>query len=152
MRIRAGARSMKSRGQVNRQGQRWSLSAPERSPFAFVSCGDSKRFVVGTTCVALFALGLAPTWAQDATWVGPTSDWNTDSNWSPGAVPTGVATFAGATPTSITFSAPLTSVGMLGDKGLKQSLSEISADLLDRIADKVDKRGRGIGLETSAEK
>ena len=104
---------MKSRGQVNRQAQRWSLFAPERSPFAFVSCGDSKRFVVGTICVALFALGLAPTWAQDATWVGPTSDWNTDSNWSPGAVPTGVATFAGATPTSITFSAPLTSVGTL---------------------------------------
>ena len=41
---------------------------------------------------------------------------------------------------------------MLGDKGLKQSLSQISADLLDRMADKVDKRGRGIGPETSAEK
>ena len=41
---------------------------------------------------------------------------------------------------------------MLGDKGLKQSLSKISADLLDRMADKVDKRGRGVGPETSAEK
>ena len=41
---------------------------------------------------------------------------------------------------------------MLGDEGLKQSLSEISADLLDRMADKVDKRGRRIGPETSAEK
>ena len=41
---------------------------------------------------------------------------------------------------------------VLGDKGLKQSLSKISADLLDRMADKVDKRGRGVGLETSAEK
>ena len=41
---------------------------------------------------------------------------------------------------------------MLGNKGLKQSLSKISADLLDRMADKVDKRGRGVGPETSAEK
>ena len=41
---------------------------------------------------------------------------------------------------------------MLGDKRLKQSLSEISADLLDRMADKVEKRGRRIGPETSAEK
>ena len=41
---------------------------------------------------------------------------------------------------------------MLGDKGLKQSLSKISADLPDRMADKVDKRGRGVGPETSAEK
>lgn len=32
--------------------------------------------------------------------------------------------------------------GILGDKGLKQSLSEISADLLDRMANKVDERGR----------
>ena len=60
-------------------------------------------------------VGFAPAWAQnDATWVGPTSDWNTASNWSTGAVPTGVATFAGATPTSITFSAnSVTSVGAL---------------------------------------
>ena len=41
---------------------------------------------------------------------------------------------------------------MLGDKGLKQSLSEISADLLDRMADKVEKRGWRIGPETSQEK
>ena len=41
---------------------------------------------------------------------------------------------------------------MLGDEGLKQSLSKISADLLDRMADKVDKRGRGVGPETSGEK
>jgi hypothetical protein len=34
---------------------------------------------------------------------------------------------------------------------LKQSLSEISCDLLERMADKVDKRGRRIGPKTSAE-
>jgi triphosphatase len=39
---------------------------------------------------------------------------------------------------------------LLGDKSLKQPLSGISAVLLDRIADKVDKRGQRVGSETSA--
>jgi outer membrane autotransporter protein len=48
--------------------------------------------------------------AQDATWVGATSDWNTLGNWNPNVVPTGTATFNPSTPTSITFSAPSTAV------------------------------------------
>ena len=40
---------------------------------------------------------------------------------------------------------------LLGDKGLKQPLSKISGALLDRMADKVDKRGRGIGSATFAQ-
>ena len=46
--------------------------------------------------------------AQNATWVGTTSDWNTPNNWNPNVVPTGTATFNPSTPTSITFSAPAT--------------------------------------------
>ena len=46
--------------------------------------------------------------AQDATWVGATSDWNTPGNWSPNVVPTGTATFNASTPTSITTSAAST--------------------------------------------
>ncbi len=42
--------------------------------------------------------------AQDATWVGATSDWNTPGNWNPNVVPTRTATFNPSTPTSITFS------------------------------------------------
>jgi triphosphatase len=40
---------------------------------------------------------------------------------------------------------------LLGNKELKEPFSETSAVLLDRIADRVDKRGRGVGPETSAE-
>jgi hypothetical protein len=48
--------------------------------------------------------------AQDATWVGTTSDWNTPSNWNSNSVPTGTATFNPTSPTTITFSAPSTAV------------------------------------------
>ena len=43
-------------------------------------------------------------------------------------------------------------MGLLGNEELNELLSEFSPGLLDRIADKVDKRGRGIGPETCAEK
>ena len=41
--------------------------------------------------------------AQNAQWRGPTADWNTSTNWNPMTVPgpSGVATFTGFTPTSI---------------------------------------------------
>ena len=60
---------MTRRGQLRRQARRRLSFALEQSPFAFVSGGLSKRYVLGTICVAtLFALDLAPAWAQDATW------------------------------------------------------------------------------------
>jgi CHAD domain-containing protein len=37
----------------------------------------------------------------------------------------------------------------LGDKGLQKQLSDIAPELLDRMADKVDKRGRGISADSS---
>jgi autotransporter-associated beta strand protein len=41
--------------------------------------------------------------AQDATWIGPTPNWNTSANWNPMTIPGqfGTATFGGALPTSI---------------------------------------------------
>jgi autotransporter-associated beta strand protein len=42
---------------------------------------------------------------SDATWAGPGNDWNANTNWSPQTVPDGTATFAGASPTTVTFSA-----------------------------------------------
>jgi hypothetical protein len=41
--------------------------------------------------------------AQDATWMGPTPDWNISANWNPMTTPgpNGTATFGGALPTSI---------------------------------------------------
>jgi len=58
----------------------------------------------------------SPAHAQDATWIGTTSDWNTGTNWSsvpPATVPTGTATFdATGITKSITFSQE-TTVGTL---------------------------------------
>ena len=53
--------------------------------------------------------------AQDATWLpNPGSNnWNTGTNWSPGVVPTGTATFGQSNVTSIFFSPGLTTVGTL---------------------------------------
>ena len=51
--------------------------------------------------------------AQDATWVGTTSDWNTPANWNPTGVPTGTAVFNPSPTTGITFSAPSTAVQTL---------------------------------------
>ena len=55
----------------------------------------------------LIGLSLAPAArAQDATWNGLTSNFNTAGNWSPNsAVPVGTASFAGAGLRSLTFSA-----------------------------------------------
>jgi outer membrane autotransporter protein len=58
-------------------------------------------------------LGHGAARAQSATWAGPGADWNTNTNWSPLTVPTGTAIFAGATPTTLTFSAATTSIGIL---------------------------------------
>src|SRR3984885_8844511 len=127
---------MKPRGQVNRQSQRQALFAPEGSPaelrsllprrnggHPFRSRTASRlaiRFIligVGGLCLSAIAAH-----AQiDGTWIGGTvgapSDWNTGTNWNsvpPDTVPTGTATFAGALPTAITFSAPeLTAVQTL---------------------------------------
>jgi hypothetical protein len=57
---------------------------------------------LGALCLGTFAAH-----AQDATWTpdslanGATRDWNLSTNWTPAAVPTGIATFGGASTTAV---------------------------------------------------
>jgi autotransporter-associated beta strand protein len=71
--------------------------------------------VASTALIAGASLGLGAgaARAQSATWAGPGADWDTTTNWSPAGVPTATAIFAGATPTSITFSQAATSIGTM---------------------------------------
>ena len=57
----------------------------------------------------------APAAAQDATWVaaGLVADWNTNTNWTPAAVPSGIATFNGAGSAGIVFTNAVTTVQTL---------------------------------------
>jgi autotransporter-associated beta strand protein len=87
--------------------------------------GKSQAFGMGAGRLAALSAGIAlaavlfsagPSWAQNATWNGPGNDWDTAANWSgnnPAVVPAGTATFAGAQPTTVTFSAPTTSIGAI---------------------------------------
>jgi uncharacterized protein with beta-barrel porin domain len=53
----------------------------------------------------LSGLALAPAaYAQNATWAGTTSDFNSASNWSPNAVPTGTGSFDAAGSPTVNFS------------------------------------------------
>jgi autotransporter-associated beta strand protein len=72
--------------------------------------------LLATTALIIAAdlwLGVTPGQAQNATWAGPGPDWNTGANWTGATVPTNTATFAGAAPTSITFSQPTSSIETL---------------------------------------
>jgi hypothetical protein len=60
-----------------------------------------------------FLAALGTVHAQDATWdTNPgSSDWNTNTNWTPQTVPTGTATFGSSNTTAITFSSSGTLIG-----------------------------------------
>jgi autotransporter-associated beta strand protein len=62
-------------------------------------------------------LGVTAGHAQSATWAGPGADWDTGTNWSTSTVPTNTATFAGANPTTVTFSSAATSIGTVQFSG-----------------------------------
>jgi hypothetical protein len=61
-------------------------------------CGVCAAALVGSIC-----LSAAPAIAIDGTWTGTTNtDWNTDTNWSPGPTPNNTASFANnGAPTSV---------------------------------------------------
>jgi fibronectin-binding autotransporter adhesin len=63
--------------------------------------------LVGLLIAIAFLAALGTAQAQNATWgTSPgTSDWNTNTNWTPQTVPSGTATFGSSNTTSITFSA-----------------------------------------------
>ncbi|WP_454620908.1 autotransporter domain-containing protein [Bradyrhizobium cenepequi] len=72
----------------------------------------ASRLALAAGSVALFmGLNAETVRAQDATWTGPGTTWSDPANWSTGSVPTGVATFSGATPTNIlVFAGPASNV------------------------------------------
>jgi autotransporter-associated beta strand protein len=63
------------------------------------------RVLLAGTAISVAAT--LPAAAQNATWNGGTTDYNLATNWSTGAAPSGIATFAGATP-GLSFSADAT--------------------------------------------
>jgi outer membrane autotransporter protein len=67
---------------------------------------QSHRAQLRAALLASSALIAAPAAAQDATWNATpgSADFNTATNWTPAAVPTGIASFGGSTITSLTFS------------------------------------------------
>ena len=67
--------------------------------------------------------------AQDATWLTtPASDdFSTPTNWTPGAVPTGFATFGGSSVTTLTFSASHKIDGFIFDPGAPAYTFDLSS-------------------------
>src|SRR5262245_6703753 len=65
----------------------------------------SRAALLASVCFSAVAI-LAPNTAhaQDATWDGATSDWNTPGNWTPPSVPTNTATFSNTGVTNVTIS------------------------------------------------
>lgn len=70
-------------------------------------CSSLRQRLRNGGLILLFStcLGTVGAYAGDATWTGAGSSFNTDSNWSPSGVPTGIATFGSASTTAITSSA-----------------------------------------------
>ncbi len=72
--------------------------------------------LASSSAAALLAgvsLGAGAAQAQDATWAGPGADWNTGTNWSTSTVPTNTATFAAASPTTVTFTPFITNINQI---------------------------------------
>lgn len=95
-----------------RLADRWRAAAKGADQSGSVA-GSLRRFC----SVALFGsvcLGAAPAVAIDGTWTGATnSDWNTDTNWSPGPTPNNTASFANnGAPTNVSI-ANLTSINTI---------------------------------------
>jgi len=74
--------------------------APAAARVAF-----SRAALLASVCFSAVAI-LVPNaaHAQDATWDGATSDWNTPGNWTPPSVPTNMATFSNTGVTNVTIS------------------------------------------------
>ncbi len=60
-------------------------------------------------------------YAQNATWNGSTTDWNTPTNWTPNTVPTGTATFAATGSTSVDNASGIVSIGAIDFNAVAQA-------------------------------
>jgi hypothetical protein len=88
-----------------------------RALSSFYTKRRSLRFGI----VALMAgvcLGAVSAYAQNATWNGATTDWNTPSNWNPATVPTGTARFANTGSTSVDNDSGFVAIGTILFTGL----------------------------------
>ena len=79
------------------------------------------RLLGGTAIVGIAAASMAlPGAAQAQTWTGPTTDYNTATNWTPNTIPTGGATAIftnDAAPTSVNISTTVTPGGFTYNAG-----------------------------------
>jgi hypothetical protein len=99
----------------------WRLEATRAAAPAAprAAIGDSAMQIAATSVPAIRSLAallaslcfsavatLVPNVAhpQDATWIGATTDWNTDTNWTPAIVPLNTATFSNTGVTNLTIS------------------------------------------------
>jgi autotransporter-associated beta strand protein/T5SS/PEP-CTERM-associated repeat protein len=65
----------------------------------------SRAALLASVCFSAVAILVPNTaHAQDATWDGATTDWNTPGNWAPPSVPTNTATFSNTGVTNVTIS------------------------------------------------
>jgi autotransporter-associated beta strand protein len=62
-------------------------------------------------------------YAQDATWNGSTTDWNTSTNWTPNTVPTNTATFAATGSTSVDNASGAVAIGAIVFNAVSQAYS-----------------------------
>jgi len=97
-----GRRSLPTRAAAPRAAIRGSAIriAPAAARTAF-----SRAALLASVCFSAVAILVPNTaHAQNATWDGAISDWNTPGNWTPPSVPTNTATFSNTGVTNVTIS------------------------------------------------
>lgn len=73
--------------------------------------------------VACICLTGGAAYAQNATWNGSTTDWNTPPNWTPNTVPTGTATFSATGSTAVDNASGLVAIGAITFDATAQAYS-----------------------------
>lgn len=73
--------------------------------------------------VACICLTSGAAYAQNATWNGSTTDWNTATNWTPNTVPSGIATFSATGSTAVDNASGLVAIGAVSFNATAQAYS-----------------------------
>jgi autotransporter-associated beta strand protein len=73
--------------------------------------------------VAFTCLTGGAAYAQNATWNGSTTDWNTSTNWTPNTVPSGTATFSATGSTAVDNASGLVAIGAIAFDATAQAYS-----------------------------
>jgi uncharacterized protein with beta-barrel porin domain len=85
---------------------------------AWVRARRAAAALIVFTCVTSGAA-----YAQDATWNGSTTDWNTSTNWTPNTVPSGTATFSATGSTAVDNASGLVAIGAVAFDATAQAYS-----------------------------